>query len=348
MNQIRTPDAWKRKARALCDQPSKRKVFRSSRWVVAAVVACACVVTAVAAFAVPVLEQFYGSNTEYQQLALAVGDSVTSGGWTMTLTDVVADEKNFFVGFTLEAPSGTVLDAQNYRLYSISEEEIPLGGGVFYDPVQHDMTFLDIEAGGNYGVTMLPDTDKTDNQIQFLFYCYGATADTAESLLGQTVRFRFRGLAHSDWDDERQSWQNGIDCTETWEFRLTLDSSIQELHVQPNVPVMTLGAEATISDVRVTPVGVYVTITGDMLRGHHDRLGGCFPCTYEQKISLLMLDGTEIPVTPNGFGSKCSEESENPPEHPYLFFSRCYTDYSLVDLNQVKGVSVCGVEVPLQ
>lgn len=350
MDHIRTPEAWKSKARALCEQPSKRKARRLSRWAVAALAACLCAVTAVgAAVAGPVLKTYYGDSTEYQQTAVSVGDSVTSGGWTMTLTDVVADEKNFFAGFVLEAPAGTVLDAQSYRLCSTSDESIRLAGNLFYDPVEYDLTFLDSEAGGNFGVTVLPDADKTDNQIQFLFYCYGGTADTAESLLGQTVELRFRGLAHSDWDEQQQKWNTGIDCTETWKFRLVLSSRGQELHVQPNAPVTTLGVEAVISDVRVTPFGVYATITGNALKGHHDWVGGCYPCTHEQEITLVMRDGTEIPVMPCGSGSMCSDSTENPPEVPYLFLSRCYAeDYTLVDINNVESVSICGVEVPLR
>lgn len=41
------------------------------------------------------------------------------------------------------------------------------------------------------------------------------------------------------------------------------------IRLEPDLPVTTLGVEATITRVEVTPIGVYVYIEGDALKGHH-------------------------------------------------------------------------------
>ena len=58
----------------------------------------------------PVVRNYFGDSAGYRQSAMELGQSITQNGWTMTLTDCVADDYNVYAGITLTAPEGTVLD----------------------------------------------------------------------------------------------------------------------------------------------------------------------------------------------------------------------------------------------
>ena len=65
-----------------------------------------------------------------------------------------------------------------------------------------------------------------------------------------------------------------------------------------------------------------------------------------QEITLRLSDGTEIPLTGDMAGSSCGGGERDFPETAFLhLFRRADT---LIDMDTVESISVCGVEIPLR
>lgn len=298
----------------------------------AAAAALICVLAvSVAAVTVisPVLGEYYQNSTGYQQSSVAVGESITKNGWTMTLTDCVMDEYNLYIGFELTAPEGTVLDWEN---------------GYHFE--EWDLTYLGIGASG--GIQQLEDDDPTDNSIRFIRDETFVMRED-QSLDGQQIEVTMGGLYHSIWTGE-YTYERVYDCEEIWNFPITLSLPEKVIRLEPDLPVTTLGVEATITRVEVTPIGVYVYIEGDALKGHHSWVpknapDGWYGCIEYQEITLYLTDGTAIPMTDGLSGSGCSGGTDTS-EPGYLYLAR--RGDTLIDMDLLDHISICGVEIPLQ
>lgn len=315
----------------------REKVARAQaprRWrrTVIAAAAAACVLilsVSAAALIVPVLGAYYQNSKGYQQSSAVLGESVTKGGWTLTLTDCVMDEYNLYIGFELTAPEGTVLDWENgYRFE------------------EWDLTYLGIGASG--GIKQLEDDDPTDNSIRFVREAAFVMRED-QSLDGQQIEVTMGGLYHSIWTGE-YTYERVYDCEEIWNFPITLSLPEKVIRLEPNLPVITLGVEATITRVEVTPIGVYVYIEGDTLKGHHSWVprnapDGWYGCIEYQEITLYLTDGTAIPMTDGMTGGGCSGGTDTS-ESGYLHLARRAD--TLIDLDTLDHISICGVEIPLR
>ena len=121
----------------------------------------------------------------------------------------------------------------------------------------------------------------------------------------------------------------------------------------PELPVTTLGVEAMITQVEVSPLGVYVRIEGDALKGHHGWVpknapDGWYGCVEYQEILLcdteghvLTVDGVESDCS----GSGCSGGTDTG-EDGYLVLARAFDH--LVDVDTLTAISICGVEIALR
>ena len=115
----------------------------------AAVIAAAvCLLTSAAVAVVaasPTLrDSVFGEGGGYEQSSAFIGRSIEKNGWTLTITDCVGDDLDWYLGLELEAPEGTVLDEENY----------------FFGEDQNDITldFPDLKAdGGQKGLRQIPD-----------------------------------------------------------------------------------------------------------------------------------------------------------------------------------------------
>lgn len=310
------------------------RVRFSHRWTrpVVAAAALICVLgvsVAAVTWVTPVLGEYFQNSTGYQQSSVAVGESITKNGWTMTLTDCVMDEYNLYIGFELTAPEGTVLDWE---------------GGYQFD--EWDLTYLGIGASG--GIQQLEDDDPTDNSIRFIRDEAFAMRED-QSLDGQQIEVTMGGLYHSIWTGE-YTYERVYDCEEIWNFPITLSLPEKVIRLEPDLPVTTLGVEATITRVEVTPIGVYVYIEGDALKGHHSWVpknapDGWYGCIEYQEITLYLTDGTAIPMTDGLSGSGCSGGTDTS-EPGYLYLAR--RGDTLIDMDLLDHISICGVEISLQ
>ena len=300
----------------------------------AAAVLCALAVGVGAAVTgAPVLRDYFGGGAGYEQSAVALGESVTKNGWTMTLTDCVADDYNLYVGFTLTAPEGTVLDAEHgYQFETWRSPRI-----------------VSLKLGGSSHYTLLEDEDPADNVLHFILWS-SYLMEEGQRLSGRTAELTFGGLYHPTvWNEEAGVWDRTYDCEATWDFRITLSGPDHVIRLEPGLPVNTLDVEATITQVEVSPLGVYVYIEGNALQGHHGWVpknapDGWYGCIEYQEITLYTKDGAAIPATEGIAGSGCSGGSD-PTEPGYLHLARRFD--TLVDLDSLDRIEICGVSIPL-
>ena len=164
-------------AQALAARQGSNTTRRWSRTAIAAAVIVAMLAGSVGAAVVlpPVVRNYFGDSAGYRQGAVELGQSITQNGWTLTLTDCLADDYTIYLGVTLTAPDGTVLDQE--------------GGYYFSDWGGPDFPELKYGAAGTY--TQLEDGNPTDNQLSFLFTSYYLPREG--SLNGQTMEITLGG-----------------------------------------------------------------------------------------------------------------------------------------------------------
>lgn len=302
---------------------------------IAAAVAGILVISAGAAVvASPVVRSYFGNSIGYQQSAVELGESITKNGWTMTLTDCAADDYTIYVGVTLTAPEGTVLDNER--------------GYLFEDWFSPDFPELDVAGSGGY--MQVEDENPTDNQISFIFTTNLYYNNGNQPLNGQLMELSLGKLYHNTvWNETEQRWERAYDCEEDWTFRTTMNYSDHIIRLEPNLPVHTLDVDATITKVVVSPLTVYVQIESDALKGHHDWVprtapDGFFGCVEYQEVTLYTKDGTAIPMTDGTAGSGCSGGTD-PTEDGWIRLVR--RPDTPLDVEALEAISICGVRIPL-
>ena len=316
---------------------SAKKRPAGLRWIAAAAVLCLLMTGAVAAVVgSPTLrDSVFGGGAGYDQSSGFIGRSVEKDGWTVTITDCVGDERNLYLGIEVEAPEGVVLDQDSYRFL--------------------DYTDNFIRGGGSSWMRRLPDSDPTDNKIQFMQKYYSSSFDSTG--FNKRNRFVLKKLVHGfrTGEDGRQVYE--VDCGATWDFGI-LEVSYPDsaIRLEPNVPVTTLDVEATITYVEVSPLSVLVRIEGDALQNHHDWVPKNAPdhyygCIEYQEIFLYTEDGGCIPVNyedGGNCGGGCSGGDRRVEEDAFIVLDRRFDFDSLVDVDSLTAISVCGVTIPLR
>ena len=347
LDQIRlTGESKQELARALAARQGSKPVRRWSRTAIAAAVIAAVLAGTVGAAVVlpPVVRNYFGDSAGYRQSAMELGQSITKNGWTMTLTDCLADDYTIYLGLTLTAPEGTVLDCPY--------------GYHFIDPFMPDFDLPGLTGSGTYH--QVEDDDPTDNQISFLFSWSYYSPE--KSLNGQTLEFTLGELYHDvGWNGGTEySIEKIYDCSETWAFRTTLNYPDHIIRLEPDVTVHTLGVDAKVAEVTVSPISVYVLLADSSLGLHHQNpprnAYGDPACTEYQEITLYTKDGTAIPLTNDSPESGCDEGTWIMPadweadpsggERSWLRFIR--RPDTPLDVEDLASISICGVEIPLE
>ena len=313
--------------------PVRKRARRLSTAAAAAVI-CIMVFSAVsvgAGWALPGLRELYHNSPGYQQSSVLLNDSVTEDGWTVTLTDCLLDEYNIYVGVTLTAPEGTVLDAP--------------GGYFFAD--WRGIEIADAAIAGASHYEQVDDGCSGDGSISFVFRSYYLL--DGHSLDGKTMRLSLNGLCHNEIDGSTQQTEQVYDCRGEWDFSSTVRLPERTIIIEPNVPVQTLGVEAIITKIEVTPLGAYVYIEGDSLKGHHDWVpldasDGWYGCVDHQDVVLHMQDNVlSLDTGMNGSGCSGGDSAEEP---GWLRLARRAD--TLIDIDAVDYITVCDVDIPLQ
>lgn len=320
-------------------RPSRQNRLLQRGLVIAAVIALLAVAAAAAVAAAPTLrDTMFGDGPGYEQSSALIGKEVEQNGWTVTITDCVGDDRYLYLGVEVIAPEGTALDQGEYN-FDKDRSEVDMAGADGWDWQQ------------------LPDQDPTDNRVAFIVRL---TSVYSGPLNGQRMHLVLRDFYHyGEWNREDRAYEHVSDCSSTWDFGwLTISYPDSTIRLEPNVPVTTLGVEAAITQVEVSPLGVRVRIEGDALKGHHswvpkDAPDGWYSCIDYQDIILYDEDGNALVVDGNITGSGCGG-GKNPDEDGYLILCRTYdksyfnAPHTLVDVDSLASIFVCGVEIPLK
>lgn len=327
----------------LADLLRDKKEVRSMRIngklrTVLAAAAMICLLTAGAWATVtvsPTLRELFGDSAGYSQSSAYIGKSIEKGGWTVTLTDCVGDDRNLYLGFELEAPEGVVLDEDGCQF------------------VDWDFDFLSLNVYGAGGIRSIPDGDPTDNKLQFMLESYDGIGDGYN---GVKMRVKLGKLAHNfRWNSEAEERQYDLVCDEEWDFGVfQVDYPDNAIRLTPNVTVHTLDVDAAVTELEVTPLSVHVKIAGEELFGHHNWVPKNAPdhwygCIEYQEIYLYTEDGEEIGVNDADGASLsggCSGGETGVDEEAYIVLNRSY--HKLIDIDSITAISVCGVMIPLR
>lgn len=342
LDKVRLTEAGKAAlTQALCRHMAERGEERRPRrlvrpWVAAAVICLLMATAGAAVLASPTLrDRVFGGSPGYDQSSAIIGKSVEQNGWTLTLTDCVGDDRRIYLGIEVTAPEGIVLNQEHYAF------------------ARYDVDFPGRDWAGGASLDQLPDDDPADNRISFVYWSNRILSE-GESINGSDIRLLLGNLSYLDWDGtgEEVAWIPV--CEGAWDFgTFSLTYQDSAIRLTPELPVTTLGAEAVITQVEVSPLGVYARIEGDALKGHHSWVpknapDGWYGCVEYQEILLYDADGhvmTVDGVTSDCSGSGCSGGTDTS-EDGYLMLARAFD--SLVDVDTLTAISVCGVEIPLR
>lgn len=307
------------------------------RAVAIAIAAICALAVGAAAVGIPVLQAHYGGGAGYKQSSTLVGQSVTTQGWTLTLTDCVGDDRYMVLGFELEAPEGTVLDQEEYR------------------PRKDRPGFTKEVGMSSWAWRQLKDEDPTDNKLYFGLWIENIQDEIGDpGLNAQTMELCIEGLEYPAWNTETEEWEDITVFDGTWDFgTLTISYPDRTLRMKPNTVVTVLGVPATITHLEVSPIGVDVWFEGDELKGHD----GWFPwrgqCIQEPEITLYNKAGNALipdKYTPFGIrgGSGCNGNPNVTEEDKGPFVLNIIQSYGyLLDMDELDHIDICGVSISL-
>ena len=309
-----------------------RRPWKRTALVLVAVMGVLALYAGAAVLSSPVLWAYLGGGNGYTQSAVQVSEGITQNGWTVTVTDCVADDYNLWVGLEMTAPEGTRFDPETD--YTFLE--------------QNEMWAWDLQTGGIF--RQVEDEDPEDNKLHFVARSYLIPDGEPEE---RELRISLSRLCHRvDQNAEETGLLWAYDCEETWDFTVEVPYPDNAIRLYPNLPVHTLDVDATITEVMVSPLSVYVRIEGDSLKGHHDWVpknapDGYYGCVEYQEITLYTTDGSVIPMSDEISGSACSGGEHPETEDGYLRLVR-RPEAEIMDVDSLDHLTVCGVEIPLR
>lgn len=322
-------------------QPKQTKSIHKRRFsvAVAAVFCLLLVSTTGLAIGIPILQTYFSGNG-YGQSATTLGKSVTQNGWTLTLTDCVGDDRYLYLGLEVAAPEGTILDEEEYRL---EEYDFSVFGMNDYVMAWH--------------LTQVPDNNKADNRIRFIFWIEGGYYQ--DTFNNKHIDLYFRNIYHSgEWNEVDKKREKIYDCEGEWYFNnVKVNYPDNTVRLKPDVKVNVLDAETTVTSLEISPIGVVVTMEGDALKGHHEWVAkdspeGWYNCYGEPIINLYDKEGNilkpDAQLAPFGVrgGSGCWGGEYGNDESGKLRIVQSYG--YLLDMEALDYIEICGETIPLK
>lgn len=307
---------------------------------IAAVAAVVCLLSVLSVAAVAQVNAgptlggaFTGDQAGYDQSSGTVDRSVDKDGWTITITDCVGDDFQAFLGVEVEAPEGTVLDAEYYEIYVDNEYDrngVPgTLKGFFYS---------------------LPDDDPADNKIHMIYDLYTTQGESNH------VRMRFSLIDlvenHGYLRDEH-NWDRRMVKEGKWDFGwIDIDYADNAIRLSPmlELPCEMEGVtdRLVLEELVISPVGLYLRT--NVSTPYPIVFGDWYKEFILSSVRLLDVDGNEIPIESHLFG-----------ESGGAYFS--FTDHVnamntanaarpaelvVVDLERLTSISVADVVIPLR
>jgi len=142
-----------------------------------------------------------------------IGQSVSSGGYTITLESGLCDGYRALIKCRLEGPEGTVLGGRNYALDYTSH-------------IDHSSGIPGNYSASSFACHLLEDPDPTDNRVTLLLEIIVQPGEgSAFSLADGTVwELAFSGIEELTGTGEEAAW-NTL-CRGTWEFRVAFQGEL--------------------------------------------------------------------------------------------------------------------------
>lgn len=261
-----------------------------------------------------------GLDSEERQQLLAQGGSDIQlsqdcQGWTLTVDQAVGDRNCAYILLDLEAPEGTVLGADLYRLDCLLAFEG--------------------SKGGSYGCCQVEDEDKGDNRLSFLIHTTmeGDLRKAVGALKVQGLRaVTFGGTAEDDMVEQVA----GL----LWEMKFPMDYEDDPVTYRPGrvIPVTRghIQGEIKVEKVEITPLSLTVTFTGRKeLLDRVDAQTAGTPTPGAILVAAKDGDGAVYEVQSSAGHSKLGG------------FEQVITFQPAIDPADVAAVVVDGVEIPL-
>lgn len=214
-------------------------------------------------------------------LAIPVGVSDSSMGWTVTVDSVLGDSWYTYVICTLSRDNGAAITPGEYGFHEW-DFGIP-------DGMEHRIS-----------IHWLEDEDETDNQVPFSFYL---TSRNSWDLCGHTLNLTLGGLNTADF---AETWRMMLAGGGKWELEFTLPTEGSAEDFAPALSLTIEGKEAVLDTVRVSPMEVWAEFSST--DGAFAPLNGTLE-TYDPEWSLshtpcfVLTDGTELYADGGGGGS---------------------------------------------
>lgn len=302
----------------MTDEPMKsgrRKAAVRQMILIAAVIALLGTAAVAAVVAGPTLrDHLFGEGAAYDRSSAPVGRPVTVDGWTATITDCVGDDYNLYLGIEVEAPEGTVLDRDDYRVWvECSDDNEQLVAG----------------CSTGFWLDRLPDNDPSDNRVQFSYQQSSFTGGET----GITLQFKLRDFFHSPvWNEVKQDYEVTDLWEGTWDFgEVTLDFTDTTARVYPG---LSLGGDVALAEIDVSPLGVYAVLSGEAANTEIIRED-----VIRQMCFLRGRDGGERQVHTSGYIYDVEKKQAT------LIWE--YEEGVLLDVSELESVVLCGQEFAL-
>lgn len=261
---------------------------------------------------------FTGGNnaSELGGVATAINESLTAGGYTVTLDGVYGDARSFSAVLSVKRADGSELAGSaadgtvGFDAPRVEVDGERLGDG--------DGPFVSSVTSGVY------DLDESDNTIQYVI-----RVATTGDVVGKTVRMTL--------GDFRDGFFAGVPAG-SWTFEFVADYQDAGVTVDVGQTITSGVAAVTVTGVTVSPVGVRVGYRAASVNED----GGVSVFTLDVRVWLK--DGSEaepsatIPGT-GSFGATAFSEGAG-----YVSFSF----EQLIDVSQVDYVDVSGLRVPIE
>lgn len=262
-------------------------------------------------------------------------------GWSMTLTDVVGDYADVFVGFEIKTPENITLNPEyEYTFEDIKIRCRPRTG----ETMGYMMPWL----------TVVDEHTLTGVlQIQ-----------TDASFQNRKVSFKFSGLYNVfdelDTTSETERYIRHT-CTEEYEeinghsfrfWNVPLDYTTMPITLTPNDAVSVFQGDAVVTKIVISPLSVTARAEGEGCKDHHWKptsrpeayhdstlkaLDGSVynqGCLRELNLKVILKDGSEV-KSPHQSGS-CEDKKE-----PYYLQKTKRFDH-VIDLQDIDYIEVCG------
>lgn len=276
-----------------------------------------------------ILAPIFGGSVAQTEVIDKIGQPIdasdTHNGITIRADAIIGDAYNACLIFSIIRDDGTPLLPED-----IPAQRLSVGG--FCDLYMGGM-------GGSHGSARFLDSNPGDNVVQYLY-----TISSDSPLNKGTAKVEFDNLSY--WDDatgERVPLIEG-----RWKFRFDVDYEDSSVRLGSGETFTQHGMNFTITDIRVSPVGIRVEYEVDSEVQWSNAPSGRLPEEdrmqmerYLENVEILLVkkDGTVIDLSNSGGSVK--------PENGKTYCTKSNVLEQLLPLEELDSIRVGSISYPI-